>query len=133
MPEFILSVPVGERVLRNPDGVEFVVESWERFTDGRIRVNGTDDDGFFRTAYLDALTTAPEGLKWEFDGSCRWNAFRSEDVYDKWTISHLYDTFDLQYAAGRTMARRKTFESAKAVVEEIEAVIARHKKEDARG
>lgn len=131
MPEFTLSVPVGERV-RKAGGFEFVVDSWGRTSNGRVWVEGKSDAGVRRNAWLDSVTIvppAPEGLEWvgcsqapehclmARQGNRTWHANKEalflrigDALLDKWG------------SAGNQEANQ-------ALATEIELVTARHRRE----
>jgi hypothetical protein len=57
--------------------------------------------------------------------STRWYGVApdAEDEYDRWTVAHLYETYDVSYAAGRILKSCKTLDAAKSLAEKLNDVL----------
>ena len=64
-------------------------------------------------------------LTWEQAERDRWygRVTNPADEYDKWAIVHMYETYDLCYAAGRIQARCSTLEEAQTKAQRLQNVL----------
>lgn len=124
MPKFTVESPfdLGDRVRRG-DGVEFVIERWEHSLIGDLKFSGRDDEGYWHWAYAQGLTLippAPEGLKWQL--------IIDRKLYRAVGTAGMWAAAANGILQGSLYAGLPTQTEAMAVAEEIEAVIARHKR-----
>ena len=97
----------------------------ECFFDGG-KVGSWNIEGEIRFTYS-APVPAPR-LEWREGAgleSTHWYGVgpNAEDEYDRWTVAHLYETYDVSYAAGRIQKRCKTLDAAKSLAEKLNDVL----------